>query len=91
MAPYLTVMCFLSLARLADRPSEPDSLLVHLDELPALLGGGIGKRTIQRWVEQGDFPPPIRLGGRTIWRRADIELYVEAGGNMAVWQRLMQR
>ncbi|MBL4928916.1 helix-turn-helix transcriptional regulator [Fuscibacter oryzae] len=32
-----------------------------------------GVSTIWRWVKNGDLPPPVKIGGSTRWRRADIE------------------
>lgn len=31
-----------------------------------------GVSTIWRWVRAGDFPAPVRIGGATRWRAADI-------------------
>jgi predicted DNA-binding transcriptional regulator AlpA len=56
-----------------------DTLLLSLPQVVAYLGGGVGGRSIQRWVQQKKFPQPIKLGSRTVWRRADIEAFVEAG------------
>jgi excisionase family DNA binding protein len=33
----------------------------------------IGVSTIWRQVDKGNFPTPVRIGGSTRWRRADIE------------------
>jgi predicted DNA-binding transcriptional regulator AlpA len=33
----------------------------------------IGVSTIWRQVAKGSFPPPVRIGGCTRWRRSDIE------------------
>src|SRR5262245_11198655 len=33
--------------------------------------------TIERWVKQGDFPPPCRkIGGKNLWSWADIEKHL---------------
>jgi DNA-binding transcriptional MerR regulator len=34
---------------------------------------GMGGRTIQRWVERGLLPQPIRVGVRQFWPRDKIE------------------
>lgn len=34
---------------------------------------GCAHSTIYRWVEAGVLPAPIKIGGSTRWRRADIE------------------
>ncbi len=37
---------------------------------------GVSKDTIWRWRREGDFPAPVRLGGRTSrWRLSDIEAW----------------
>ena len=34
--------------------------------------------TVWRWVQQGEFPKPIRLGpGTTAWRLEDIEGFIK--------------
>ena len=30
---------------------------------------GVHVRTIERWVEAGDFPQPLRFGRRKVWLR----------------------
>ncbi|MCP4389839.1 MAG: AlpA family phage regulatory protein [Gammaproteobacteria bacterium] len=38
---------------------------------------GVTKFTVNRWVKQGRFPPPIRLSEKThAWRVADIEAWL---------------
>ncbi len=37
---------------------------------------GVSKDTIWRWRREGEFPAPVRLGGRTSrWRLSDLEAY----------------
>lgn len=33
----------------------------------------VAASTIWRWTEQGRIPKPVKIGGATRWRRADIE------------------
>jgi predicted DNA-binding transcriptional regulator AlpA len=35
--------------------------------------------TLWSWHSAGKLPAPIRLGGRTLWRRAELEAWVAAG------------
>lgn len=38
---------------------------------------GIHLSTLNRWVKEGGFPPPIRLGrARVGWRLGDIEAWL---------------
>ena len=40
---------------------------------------GLGRSTIYAKVSQGGFPPPIRLGPRSVgWRLADIDEWLSA-------------
>jgi predicted DNA-binding transcriptional regulator AlpA len=43
---------------------------------------GIPTSTLNRWIKQGVWPKPIKLGGKSLWRRIDIEQFLEkkAGG-----------
>jgi predicted DNA-binding transcriptional regulator AlpA len=39
---------------------------------------GIPKSTLNRWVANGLWPTPIKIGGTTLWRRSDVEEFLEA-------------
>ncbi|ARC36630.1 helix-turn-helix domain-containing protein [Paracoccus yeei] len=41
---------------------------------------GVHRNTIWNRVRQGRFPKPIKWDGITVWRRKDIEDFVEALG-----------
>jgi predicted DNA-binding transcriptional regulator AlpA len=36
---------------------------------------GVSDRTIDRWLERGELPKPVRIGGRKYWRVTDLELF----------------
>ena len=58
-------------------PSQtPPSLLVREKDLPALLN--VSRASIRRAMEAGRFPKCIRIGRCVMWRRAEIEAWVEA-------------
>ena len=38
---------------------------------------GIPTSTLNRWVKLGIWPKPIKLGGKSVWRRIDIEQFLE--------------
>ncbi len=39
---------------------------------------GLGRSTIYRQINAGEFPRPYRLGGRAVgWKRSEIENWVE--------------
>ena len=59
----------------SSNPSQP--LLIPASEAAHLCG-----RSVASWwrdLRAGRVPEPIRLGGKTLWRRADICQWVEAG------------
>lgn len=44
----------------------------------------VGKSTVWRWVSEGRFPRPIRLGARcTVWRQSDLDAWM---ADPAGWQ-----
>ena len=49
--------------------------LVSAPNRPGILP--IGSATLWRWVREGDFPQPFKLGGRvTVWDAAEVEAYL---------------
>lgn len=38
---------------------------------------GIPKSTLNRWIKLGLWPKPIKIAGTTLWRRADIDAFLE--------------
>ena len=51
-------------------------LLISARELAALLGVSVS--TIWVWHSSGRVPLPVRVGGCTKWRRAEVEEWVKA-------------
>lgn len=36
--------------------------------------GGVSRTTIYEWVKKGQFPKPVKIGGRAIaWRISDLD------------------
>ena len=51
--------------------------IVRRDEASRLTG--LARATIYKKVSNGSFPPPIRLGARSVdWRLSDIVVWLEA-------------
>lgn len=78
---------------LATSDSErPDSsLLLNASGVSELIGGGVSVRSVWRWVSEDKFPKPVQLGGRTLWRRRDVELFVgPANGSMVEFRRIIR-
>jgi predicted DNA-binding transcriptional regulator AlpA len=65
------------------------ALTLNDRQVVELLGGGVSTRSVWRWTKQGLFPKPIQIGGRTLWRRRDIERFVlEADGCVKKFNRI---
>lgn len=46
--------------------------------------GGVSRTTIYEWVKKGQFPKPVKIGGRAIaWRVSDLDQWAE---NPQAWQ-----
>ena len=59
-----------------DKPLE-ERRIVRMDEVSKLTG--LARATIYKKVNDGSFPPPIRLGDRAVgWRMSDIVTWLEA-------------
>lgn len=41
------------------------------------------KATIYRWVKQGLFPQPIKVGNSTLWKTSDINHWIAEQGGKA--------
>ena len=51
-------------------------VLLRMKDVTDLLS--VSRRTVERWVQSGEFPAPLRLGGRSIgWHRVDVENWLE--------------
>lgn len=54
-----------------DRPRRV-TRLIRLKEVQHRVG--LGRSTIYRWMAEGNFPEPARLGGHTVaWAQDDID------------------
>ena len=62
-------------------PSTPaDAAPRLLARLPTVLKvTGLGRSTIYRWIADGSFPPPVRLGPRAVaWRWSDLDRWTNS-------------
>jgi predicted DNA-binding transcriptional regulator AlpA len=65
---------------LAAKPKPQDgslALLVAAPEAAQLCG--VSEATWWRHHSAGRVPAPVKLGGRTLWRRQQLELWIELG------------
>jgi len=61
-----------------NRPSDlTEPLLLDVRAVARLLS--VSVRTIHRLNAAGELPAPIRLGGRVLWRHAELVAWLEAG------------
>ena len=55
-------------------PAMRPGMLIRLTEVVELLG--VSRSTIYKWVDEGAFPPPVRVSERAVrWRTEDIEAW----------------
>jgi predicted DNA-binding transcriptional regulator AlpA len=59
------------------RANPPDPLLIGDREAAALVG--VSRAHWHRLRAAGKLPPSIRLGRKVLWRRVEIELWIQAG------------
>lgn len=53
--------------------------LILLNEVAAMVT--VSRSTLWRWIKQGIFPTPIKLGPRRIaWRRSDVNAWLDSRG-----------
>lgn len=44
----------------------------------ALVAGDIAVSTVWKWIKTKNFPEPYKLAGRvTVWKRSEVEAWVE--------------
>lgn len=41
--------------------------------------GGVSRRAVIRWRDNGTLPPALKVGRLIRWRRSDIEKWIESG------------
>ena len=57
-----------------DKPDKPLRLL-RLKEVKVRVG--LGRSTIYRWISEGNFPQPVRLGGNSVgWLETAIDMWI---------------
>lgn len=65
------------------RPLLP--LVVDARRLAKLLCAAL--RTVRSWDAAGKLPMPLRIGGRVVWRVAEIKAWLAAGApDRATWE-----
>jgi excisionase family DNA binding protein len=38
---------------------------------------GVHRTTLERWVKEGEFPAPTRIGGRLYWLRSEVQDWID--------------
>jgi prophage regulatory protein len=67
-------MAIITEAHAATREGEP-ALLLSDQSAAAMMG--VSRATLWRRVNLGEWPRPIKLGGRTLWRRDELLEVIE--------------
>jgi predicted DNA-binding transcriptional regulator AlpA len=49
---------------------------IYLSQPDVCRALGISKATMYRWINQGFFFPPTRIGGRALWYRPKFEAWI---------------
>jgi prophage regulatory protein len=61
----------------SERAGDPPRLLARLPTV--LKVTGLGRSTIYRWIAEGSFPAPVRLGPRAVaWRWSDLDRWTSS-------------
>lgn len=58
------------------KPTNEISIYFTMDELKSryrIINGA----TIYKWIKERNFPKQIKIGGKALWSRNEIELYDE--------------
>ena len=62
-------------ANTANISGLPDEAWLRSETVAALCGG-VTRRTIYRWIEQGIFPKPHKHGGISVWNCGAVRAYL---------------
>jgi predicted DNA-binding transcriptional regulator AlpA len=73
-----------------ERKRNQDLQALWLPDVAVATLLGVHRSTVWRWLDQQLIPPPRRVGGRTRWVRAEIELFVRCS-SMAEFHRLRRQ
>lgn len=59
-----------------EKPCQQSPLVVHPDEVQAILDGA-APSTLRRLIAEGKFPPPLAIGHARVWPRAALQAWLE--------------
>jgi excisionase family DNA binding protein len=71
---------------LSESAIADDRLLLPVEDVARLLS--VKPRTVWKWAACGRVPRPVKIGGRTLWRRAELEEWVEGGCPSRRWVKM---
>jgi predicted DNA-binding transcriptional regulator AlpA len=63
------------LCEIVAKPSLENRLTLDAEELAQALG--VSERSVWSWTSVGDLPPPVKLGGRKLWRVEAVKKALE--------------
>ncbi len=50
--------------------------MISMSELKALFG--VTRQAIHRWIKTPQFPKPYKVMGKLLWKRSEIDAYLES-------------
>ena len=53
-----------------------DTVLITVNDILSLIP--ISRSTLYRWMEGTDFPKPVRLNGRVLWKSEEVHAYINS-------------
>jgi predicted DNA-binding transcriptional regulator AlpA len=39
---------------------------------------GVTRQAVHRWIKRPDFPKPSKIVGKLLWKKSEIEAYIES-------------
>lgn len=61
--------------QIRSRSHSPDGTLMRLPEVEEMVG--VKTTTIYKWMKDGKFPKPLKMGFVSLWVRAEIKAWIE--------------
>lgn len=62
-------------ARRRQRSHSPDGALMRIVEVEEMVR--VKTTTIYRWIKDGKFPRPLKMGFVSLWARAEVEAWIQ--------------
>jgi predicted DNA-binding transcriptional regulator AlpA len=50
--------------------------MISMNDITELFG--VTRQSVHRWIKHPDFPKPFKIVGKLLWKRSEIEAYIES-------------